>query len=199
MMSSVPGAEQCGKLVVRGNVRAGAALACLGGGILALGMVWLLWAPRLTVQIGAGLLAGAGACLTWLGLWFVITPRLLVQEGKLRVWLGATQRVEIPLEHVEAFLLQQGPVARCWGDRCLAANLVIRVAEKAQPWSSQRGATWLVLWCGPYLALRGMWLEPLSVEKVNRWNALLARLKQHHRGTSADDAAGSAKAPAAAR
>ncbi len=183
-------------LVVRSNARVGWALALSGAAVVAGAMVWLLEAPGVLGQVAAGTVAGLGACWCWLGVWFLITPAVVGRTGELWVRLAPAHSVRIPLEHVEAFLLQPGPALPWLGDRVRAACLVVRLAEKAQPWSQQRRATWMAIWCGPYITLRGTWLEPLCVEKVHDWNAQLAQLqRQTHPCQASSEQPTSAAAP----
>ena len=194
----MPDASPAVVLSVRSNLRIGAAMLLAALAALGVG-TYLLWiAESWMLALPGAVLGGLGACWTWAALWYLVLPRVELREGELWVRLHPVLRAQIPLEHVEAFLLNQGPAMpqEAVRDRALATNLVIRIAEKAEPWSQQRRATLLGIWCGPYITLRGTWLEPLSVQKINRLNELLYQAKQAAENDQADEPLGET-APAA--
>ncbi len=187
-------------LVVRSNFRVGVAMLLAAVAALALGLLLLWQAQPGWLVVPAAVLAGLGACWTWAALWYLFLPRLELRGKELWIRLHPAHRAQIPLEHVEAFLLNQGPAMpqQQLRDKALATCLVVRVAEKAHPWSQLRMASLLAVWCGPYITLRGTWLEPLTIDKVNRLNELLYQAKQSAEAKTADEPSGTDEATAPA-
>ncbi len=191
--------EPASRLLVRSNLRIGTAMLLAALATLCLGGLWLWYVSSWWLRVPAAGVVLLGACWSWAAAWYVFLPRVELRGGELWLRLHPAHRVQIPLQHVEAFLLNQGPAMpqEKLRDKALATCLVVRVAEKAHPWSQQRMATLLAIWCGPYITLRGTWLEPLSVEKVNRLNELLYQAKQSLKAHPADESS-PADEPAAA-
>jgi hypothetical protein len=98
----------------------------------------------------------------------------------LLVNLRAGKPVAVPIDVVEAFLLGQGPamLTNRRGDLREARVLTIRLAERAEEWANVEVKPALGKWCGGYIAIRGTWCEPLSLDLVNRLNYRLAEVKQ---------------------
>jgi hypothetical protein len=91
-------------------------------------------------------------------------------------FLQARGPVSVPLAVVEGFLLGQGP-AQLPGERRSAdqvANVVVRLAEKAEQWRHVDVKRSLGHWCDGYITIRGTWCEPLDESVVNGLNRRLA-------------------------
>ncbi|MCE9605595.1 MAG: hypothetical protein K8U03_11940 [Planctomycetia bacterium] len=111
-------------------------------------------------------------------------PRISYHDGRVRFYVRFGPPVEVPLEHVEAFLLGRGPIFFT-DDRTETketTTLVVRIAEKAEEFSHVETAPLLAAWCGNFATLRGTWTEPLGVDLVNRLNQRLYDLKQAQAG-----------------
>lgn len=136
--------------------------------------------PEGIVQIVAWVLLSLSVVLILVLLAQLAHPRLAYASGFLFVNLKAGQPVAVPIEHVEAFLLGQGPAmltSRC-DDLRETRVLTIRLAERAEDWANVEVKPALGKWCGGYIAIRGTWCEPLSLDLVNRLNHRLAEVKQ---------------------
>jgi len=103
-------------------------------------------------------------------------PRLAYEAGHLLVYLQLGPPVRVPMEIVEAFFLGQGPsmLSGRQGEELTVANLVVRLAEKAEDWKHRDVKPALGHWCDGYITIRGTWCERLSVERVNQLNHQLA-------------------------
>jgi hypothetical protein len=98
----------------------------------------------------------------------------------LEFFLRLDGPVRVPIEHVEAFLLGQGPA---WlpgkrMERAATITLVVKLSERVKEWEHVAVFPAWGSWCDHYVTIRGTWCEPLSLEVVNRLNACLTTAKQ---------------------
>ena len=152
--------------------------------------VWLVGliapAPTGILQIAGWVLAAFDALLLLALGWQLRQPRVAYRNGCLLVNLRAGAPVAVPIELVEAFLLGAGP-AMLPGkrdDRTEARVLSIRLAERAEDWANVEVKPALGKWCGGYIAIRGTWCEPLSIDLVHRLNLRLSEVQQQRKGLS---------------
>lgn len=140
----------------------------------------------LILPVEATWLRAAGWCLAIaallpLGLLLreLLRPRLAYADGRLLVYLRPGSPYRVPLEVVECFLLGQGPTMLPGRERqAETANVIVRLAERAEEWSFREIKPVLGNWCGSYITLRGTWCEPLDVATVHRLNARLDAVRK---------------------
>jgi len=107
-------------------------------------------------------------------------PRIAYDDGRVRFFVRFGPPVEVPLEHVEAFLIGRGPIFFT-DDRQVTTEtttLLVRIAERAVDYHNVATAPLLAAWCGNQATIRGTWTEPLGLELVNRLNQRLYDVKQ---------------------
>jgi hypothetical protein len=115
-------------------------------------------------------------------------PRLVYEPGHLLVYLKSGAPYTVPIDVVEAFFLTQGP-AQVPGRRdaeTKTKNLSIRIAERAKNWSQRDVKPALGRWCDGYIAFRGTWCEPLSLDLVQRLNRRLGQVTRAERAGASD-------------
>lgn len=159
-----------------------ASLCGLGGALVLAGRAlpasvnWLGW-PILGLGTG---LAGLGLVIAVGLVYWMQMPRLSYRDGFLLIYLSTTAPQRVPLEVVECFFMGQGPGAGPWlGQvRPEATNLVVRIAERAETWHRRDVRPALGSWCDGYITIRGMWCEPLGLERINELNQALKMLKR---------------------
>ncbi|HWB08537.1 MAG TPA: hypothetical protein VG826_04910 [Pirellulales bacterium] len=134
-------------------------------------------AARLWLRVVGGVVAAVSAAGLLFLLWQSRQARLACDGRRLLVNLGTARPVAVGLEFVEGFLLGQGPSFLPGKEQAEVANLVVRLAERADEWERVEVNRQLGSWCGHYITIRGTWCEPLSVDLANRLNARLAEVK----------------------
>lgn len=148
----------------------GAAAGAFAVGIRS-GWFWLL------------VLAAVGAALIAVALFAIVRiPRIAYDaaSGRMKFYVRFGPPVEVPLEHVEAFLIGKGPIFFT-DDRTETketTTILVRIAERAPDYHNVTTAPLLAAWCGNQATIRGTWTEPLGVELVNRLNQRLYDEKQ---------------------
>lgn len=117
-----------------------------------------------------GLVCGA-AC--WIA---ARIPRLAYDNGELLVYLRSLTPLRVPIDVVECFFLGQGPAHSAVPDQPVAkaANVIVRIADSASDFHQRDVRPDLGIWRDGYITIRGLWCEPLSHERVNALNRLLA-------------------------
>ena len=144
----------------------------LGGGIAAISSVWpAVWLRWIAIALGV-VLAGY-AC--WL-LWQIWVPRVAVGDRQLRLHLTPGSAICVPIEHVECFLLGQGP-ANLGKGKTETATLSIRIAERATEYQQRWVLPMIASWCNGYVTIRGTWTEPLTVDLIRKLNCQLTQAK----------------------
>lgn len=144
--------------------------------------------------------AGAGSVLFWLctvaavlltsiavGLWAIARiPRISYADGRVKFYVRFGPPVEVPLEHVEAFLIGRGPIFFTDDRRETkeTTTLLVRIAERGTDYHNVTTAPLLAAWCGNQATIRGTWTEPLGLELVNRLNQRLYDVKQDRAGAT---------------
>lgn len=107
-------------------------------------------------------------------------PRIAYDAGLVKFFVRFGPPVEVPLEHVEAFLIGRGPIFFN-DDRTETketTTIICRIAERAHDYHNVQTAPLLAAWCGNNATIRGTWTEPLGIELVNRLNQRLYDVKQ---------------------
>lgn len=165
-----------------------ALLCCAGGWLLLftgiwreLGKVVTTWG-MLVALLGIGLVI-AGFILAWLAAWFWRRPRVACDGLVVEVNLGGLSPARLPVEVVECFFIGQGPAMIRAEEKqdAQAANVIVRLAEKAAAWRSGPAQPALGKWSDSYITIRGAWCEPIDGDLVNRMNAQLAEVHRLRR------------------
>jgi hypothetical protein len=117
-------------------------------------------------------------------------PRILYADGRVKFFVRFGPPVEVPVEHVEAFLLGRGPIFFSDDRRETkeTTTLLVRIAERAHDYHNVTTAPLLAAWCGNQATIRGTWTEPLGLELVNRLNQRLYDVKQVRAAANASGA-----------
>lgn len=149
----------------------------------------------LLVVIGGLLLAMVSASLLKVLSWVLIVlgvlllvglvgqlrrPRIAYANHKVLFFLRARQPVAVPVEHVEAFFLGQGPtnLPAGSGQKAETVNLVARISQKAPEWAEVEVKQALGNWKEGYATIRGTWCEQLTSEVIRRLNHRLREVTQ---------------------
>jgi hypothetical protein len=129
--------------------------------------------------IGA-IVTGVGG--VFLATWLYVAggPRLAYEHGYLVVALRVHRVLRVPIELVECFFLGQGPshLPGPAGAGAQTADVVVRLAERADEWKHRVVHPMLGRWCDGYITIRGAWCEPLSALVIQRMNWRLAEVKR---------------------
>lgn len=136
---------------------------------------WVAW-THVLFTLGAGYLLLA---LFWL----MNQPRLSYQAGKLLVFLGDREPIEVPIDVVEVFFLGQGPsnLPPVAGKEPETQNIIVRLAESAKEWEHRDVKPSLGMWCQSYITIRGAWCEPITKEAMRRLNARLVEVQREQK------------------
>ncbi len=168
---------------VRPNLRY-LALRAVGAG-LATGLGLWLASPACRAVAGDWVAWPGWVVATMAGAWLLETclqaptPRIGYCKRDLLFFVaGAGGAHRVPVEHVEAFLLGQGP---SWlPSQTLAAaqtvTLVVRIADRAQEFHRRATEPSLASWCDGYITIRGTYCEPLTPQLIQRLNQRLAEI-----------------------
>ena len=150
-----------------------AAVGVAGGAIMGSGWGWWAWA------LGGALSATAAWGMALLAIQ-MFRPRISFTGEEVCFHLGSLTPHAVPLRHVEAFFLGQGPsgVPEPAGKEGEAVNLIARLSRKAPEWASREVKPALGRWCDGYVTIRGAWCEPLSGATVGRLNRRLGELSR---------------------
>ena len=117
-------------------------------------------------------------------------PRLAYEDGHLVVNLGTRLPQRVPVYVVECFFLGQGPtmLPEPREQPTEASNIVVRLAESAEPWKHQDVKPQMGHWCDGYITIHGAWCEPISGELVTRMNSLLLNAHRQRRDAAKESA-----------
>jgi hypothetical protein len=177
---------------LRSNFRASLLIVvpCLLAGVAGVGLVagfWLSeegWPWRWAGYVLATFGLGIGA---WQ--WYLASfPRMAFEQGDLLLYLPPPDPLRVPVEIVECFFIGQGPslLPDEQGREAQAANIIVRLAQKAEDWHRAEVPPLLAQWCDGYITLRGAFCESFDGDFVN---ALNKRLAEVHRARRAAEAA----------
>ncbi len=147
------------------------------GVLLGVGITAATWSTSSTLlRLPGPTIAGISLVLFLLIAWQLRLPRIARRGDELLFYLRSGPPEHVPLAIVEGFLLGQGPsyVRSGKPDASECANIVVRLAEKAEDFAHREVKPALGYWCKSYVTIRGTWCEPLSLAMVNRLNARLA-------------------------
>jgi hypothetical protein len=132
---------------------------------------WRLWFGGAMMLIGGTLAAGLAGQMR--------RPRIAYRDGQVLFFLRSSAPIAVPVEHVEAFFLGQGPlVLPGAAQEGATVNLVARISQRAPDWSHQEVKPALGRWCDGYVTIRGTWCEPLNSELVRRLNHRLREVSE---------------------
>jgi hypothetical protein len=155
-----------------------AALMVTGG----LGLAWFFppgseraWAGWLgLILAGTGLLGAATFAYN------MRLPRLGFDGEHLLVYLRSSVPDRVPIDSVECFFWGQGPslIRLPSGNEAEAANIIVRLAERAAEWRDRETNASLGEWKCGYITIRGNWCERITPELVKQLNE---RLTAAHR------------------
>jgi hypothetical protein len=158
------------------------ALLVLLGLVVALGVFGTAPAAARAVAAASAILGGV---LLALLAWFFRQPRLAFDGRHLLVNLRAARPIDVPIEHVECFLLGSGlrRLPGRTGREVQMSQLRIRLAERATEWAHRDVKPALGAWCGGYITIHGSWCETLDIDLVNRLNRRLAAAHEAHQNS----------------
>ena len=162
------------------------AFFAIAGGILAWGWLgeipWLMWSGLGLTIVSLFLLATH--------IWLSLYPRMSIRDDVLLFYLPAPKPLEVPVDVVECFFIGQGPTMLPGVDErsVQAANVVVRLAEKATEWHHHDVPPLLAHWCDGYIILRGAFCEPVDGDVVNHLNKLLAEVHRQRKKAAAEGA-----------
>jgi hypothetical protein len=165
----------------------------LAAGVIALGL-WAFFGASepspLRSSIGIALVVVGGITAFALA-WHAVRPRLVYENDELRLYLHAIGASRVPVDVVEC--LFQGRQKLEIGGRSIpggrAANVVIRLAERATQWHARRVLPIFGTWQDGYITIYGAWCEPLTPQLVESLNARLvgAHERAKHRARQEAD------------
>ena len=107
-------------------------------------------------------------------------PRIAYEDRKVLFYLRARRPVAVPVEHVEAFFLGQGPtnLPTVTGKAAETVNLVARISQKAPEWAEVEVKQALGNWKESYATIRGTWCEQLTTDVIRRLNHRLREVTE---------------------
>lgn len=113
-------------------------------------------------------------------------PRVAYQDGELLIYLSLGPPFRVPLEHVECFLMGQGPayLPGTESDGAETVTVVVRLAEKATDYARRDVKPALGSWCDGHVTIRGTWCEPVNESVVKRLNRTLAETNRSRAAAS---------------
>ncbi|MCR9120419.1 MAG: hypothetical protein NXI22_26080 [bacterium] len=157
------------------------ALALVGLAVLIFGYssLWLFW-TGLALAIAGTLVAAASGLQ-------MVPPRIAYEDGFLLLRLKSGEPIRVPIEIVEVFFFGQGDASAPGMSTSQSANVVVRLAEKAEDWKRREVHPRLANWCDGYITIRGDWCEQITEPVMRRLNAQLA--EAHRQRRAARDAA----------
>jgi hypothetical protein len=163
---------------LRPNRRPLVAGLLLAVGVAALGL-WLLFGyaaePSTARRLVGAVLSCGGGVVALVLAWHAGQPRLVCQDGELWVYLHALGASRVPIDIVECVFQGRQRIAirghSIPGAR--AANVVIRLAERAKESHVRRVLPILGSWQDGYITIYGTWCEPLTPQLVESLNARL--------------------------
>ena len=148
----------------------------LMGGVLATGLIPVIDRPWL--RVGGWVVVAVAALVIAALLRQMARPRLACDGTHLIVDFGAIRPFRVPLEAVEVFFQGQGPaMLKGWNEKAKAANIGVRLAERAEDWHARDVKPVLGAWCEGYITIRGTWCEPIHPEVIHRLNRRLREAK----------------------
>ncbi len=147
------------------------------------------------LNVGGRLLAGGLGRPIGLGAWAVVgivdglilagwcrfawQPRLRFRNGKLLIHIRYLWPVSLPVEVVECIFLGRNTVP--WPEHVVGAlhtlSVVVRLAERAEPWRQGSVNPLLAQWRDGYITLRGEWCEPLDGPLLQQLNQRLLAVR----------------------
>ena len=141
--------------------------------------LWRLWVGLGMMSVGITLAAGLIGQMR--------RPRIAYCDGQVLFDLRSSSPIAVPVEHVEAFFLGQGPLALPGAAQEGATmNLVARISQRAPEWSHQEVKPALGRWCDGYVTIRGTWCEPLHGELIRRLNHRLREVSEEQKSMIVD-------------
>jgi hypothetical protein len=138
------------------------------------------WAGWLgLVMAGTGLLGAATFAYS------MRLPRLALQDDHLLVYLRSSIPERVPIEYVECFFWGQGPslIRLPTGNEAESANVIVRLAERAEQWRDRETNRSLGEWKCGYITIRGAWCERITPELVKDLNERLTAVHRRSRET----------------
>jgi hypothetical protein len=106
-------------------------------------------------------------------------PRLAYADGFLLVYVGSLHPVRVPIEIIEVFFRGQSPVeVNVSGSDVQAANVVVRLAERAESWHAHEMRSAFGQWKCGYISLNGAWCEPITTDLMHHLNRRLVEVKK---------------------
>lgn len=115
-------------------------------------------------------------------------PRIAYRDGELLLYLGSANAERVPIEFVEVFFRGQaasliaGQSEHQVAEGPETSTVVVRIAERAEPWHKRPTRAMLGQWCGGYITVRGTWCEPITADVIQGLNR---RLIEIHRQRAA--------------
>ena len=174
--------------LLRGNRRFGVLGLIVGGALTSVGIGLTCFGGQIALR-GLGV-ANISVGVVTMFLWwqFLKQPRLAISDSELWVYIQVTKDpVRVPLEAVEVFFIGQGAVTGSVPGQtdeykgAVAANVIVRIAERATEWHSKEVNQWLGIWQEGYITLRGLWCEDINQELLKKMNRKLLENKRRLR------------------
>jgi hypothetical protein len=134
-------------------------------------IVWLQWLG-VAMWIGGGLLMGILATQ-------LTRPRVAYDDGQVLFYLRTGLPLAVPVEHVEAFFIGQGPVMIPGAPQHdVSVNLVARLSQREPSYAQREVKPALGAWSDGYVVIRGTWCERIGTDLVRRLNRRLREVTE---------------------
>lgn len=172
---------------LRSNVRAALVvilpLVVVGiAGVVLLALYWTAddgryfrWAGYALATFGLGIAAWQSYLASF--------PRMAYEAGELWLYLPPPDPLKVPIDVVECFFIGQGPslLPDAKGGEAQAANIIVRLAQRATEWHAAETPPVLAKWADGYITLRGAFCESFDGDLVNALNKRLAEIHRARR------------------
>ena len=173
------------QILLRSNRRIGTLALISAALVVLLAIVVVYFASLPWLRWLAVLVAVLSVLALVLAFWFRQFPRMAIVGEELLIHARALRSpIRVPLEYVEVFFLGQGAVQGAEPGHppdyqgAVAANVVVRLAEKDKSWHQRSVNQWLAVWEDGYITLRGLWCENIDQHLMKDMNASLVQAKR---------------------
>jgi hypothetical protein len=148
--------------------------------ILGITLIALTWDRYIWLSAVGVLIIAVSVLLSISIMFYAYTMRIACDGKNLLLYIQESKPVAVPLEIVECFFLGSGITAMPGSPNreIQTKNIVVRIAERATDWAHRDMPLEVGKWCEGHVTIRGLYCEPLTVDKVQELNVKLYEAHQ---------------------